>query len=87
MPMVTIIYVLVNLAYFAVVSREEMLASVAVAVSFGNKVFGPVAWCIPIFVALSCFGNIIDFFSPQIFTFSTSNRVEFLSVQFIFQVV
>lgn len=57
MPMVTIIYVLVNLAYFAVVSREEMLASVAVAVTFGNKVFGPVAWCIPIFVALSCFGR------------------------------
>lgn len=57
MPMVTIIYVLVNLAYFAVVSRDEMLASVAVAVTFGNKVFGPVAWCIPIFVALSCFGK------------------------------
>lgn len=57
MPLVTTIYVLVNLAYFAVVSRDEMLASVAVAVTFGNKVFGPVAWCIPIFVALSCFGK------------------------------
>lgn len=32
MPLVTGIYVLVNLAYFAVVSRNEMLASVAVAV-------------------------------------------------------
>lgn len=32
MPMVTIIYVMVNLAYFAVVSRQEMLSSVAVAV-------------------------------------------------------
>lgn len=31
-PMVTIIYVLVNLAYFAVVSKDELLASVAVAV-------------------------------------------------------
>lgn len=57
MPMVTIIYVLVNLAYFAVVPRSEMLSSVAVAVTFGNKIFGPVAWCIPIFVALSCFGK------------------------------
>lgn len=57
MPMVTIIYVLVNLAYFAVVSREDMLGAVAIAVIFGNKVFGPVAWTIPIFVALSCFGN------------------------------
>lgn len=57
MPMVTIIYVLVNLAYFAVVPRGEMLSSVAVAVTFGNKILGPVAWCIPIFVALSCFGG------------------------------
>lgn len=57
MPMVTIIYVLVNLAYFAVLSRNEMLDSIAVAVTFGNKVFGPMAWSIPIFVALSCFGK------------------------------
>ena len=32
MPLVTIIYVLVNLAYFAVVTKSEMLESVAVAV-------------------------------------------------------
>lgn len=32
MPLVTGIYVLVNLAYFAVVNRSEMLTSVAVAV-------------------------------------------------------
>lgn len=57
MPLVTTIYVLVNLAYFAVVSSGEMLSSVAVAVTFGNKVFGPFAWLIPIFVALSCFGK------------------------------
>lgn len=69
MPMVTIIYVLVNLAYFAVVSRDEMLASVAVAVTFGNKVFGPIAWCIPIFVALSCFGGVngVVFTSARLF--------------------
>lgn len=58
MPMVTIIYVLVNMVYFAVVPRSEMLSSVAVAVTFGNSTFGPVAWVIPIFVALSCFGKI-----------------------------
>lgn len=32
LPLVTSIYVLVNFAYFAVVTRSEMLQSVAVAV-------------------------------------------------------
>lgn len=32
MPLVTLVYVLANLAYFAVVSENELLASVAVAV-------------------------------------------------------
>lgn len=32
MPMVTAIYVLVNMAYFAVVSHMDMKASVAVAI-------------------------------------------------------
>jgi hypothetical protein len=32
MPIVTLIYFMANLAYFAVVSREEMLSSPAVAV-------------------------------------------------------
>lgn len=70
MPMVTGIYVLVNLAYFAVVPRNEMLASIAVAVSFGYKVFGPVAWLIPIFVAMSCFGGVngILFTSARLFS-------------------
>lgn len=69
MPLVTTIYVLVNLAYFAVVPREEMLSSVAVAVTFGDKMFGPVAWLIPIFVALSCFGGVngVIFTSARLF--------------------
>lgn len=32
LPLITVIYVLVNLAYFAVLSRDEILASNAVAV-------------------------------------------------------
>lgn len=32
MPLVTVIYVLANLAYFAVVTKLEMLGSTAVAV-------------------------------------------------------
>ncbi|XP_050100231.1 Y+L amino acid transporter 2 [Anopheles aquasalis] len=70
MPMVTGIYVFVNMAYFAVVSRHEMLASIAVAVSFGNRMFGSVAWLIPIFVALSTFGGVngILFTSARLFS-------------------
>lgn len=69
MPLVTGIYVLVNLAYFAVVSRSEMLSSLAVAVTFGNRMFGPLAWCVPVFVALSTFGGVngVIFTSARLF--------------------
>lgn len=69
MPIVTIIYVLVNLAYFAVLTKDEMSSNLATAVVFGHKVFGPVAWAIPVFVAISTFGGIngIIFTSARLF--------------------
>lgn len=69
MPLVTAIYVLTNMAYFAVVTRAELLGSAAVAVTFGNKVFGTFAWIIPVFVALSCFGGVngVIFTSARLF--------------------
>ncbi|RZF42022.1 hypothetical protein LSTR_LSTR003527 [Laodelphax striatellus] len=69
MPIVTLIYVLANLAYFAVVSAEEMLSSAAVAVTFGNKMFGRLSWTVPVFVALSTFGGVngILFTSSRLF--------------------
>ncbi|CAD7000385.1 Y+L amino acid transporter 2 [Ceratitis capitata] len=69
MPLVTGIYVLVNLAYFVVVSKTEMLSSLAVAVTFGNRVFGPLAFMVPIFVALSTFGGVngVLFTSARLF--------------------
>ncbi|KAI8125124.1 hypothetical protein FF38_12512 [Lucilia cuprina] len=69
MPLVTGIYVLVNLAYFVVVSKTEMLSSLAVAVTFGNRMFGSLAFMVPIFVALSTFGGVngVLFTSARLF--------------------
>ncbi|XP_063239864.1 Y+L amino acid transporter 2 [Bacillus rossius redtenbacheri] len=69
MPLVTLVYVAANVAYFAVLSPQEMLTSPAVAVTFGDKLFGPMAWTVPVFVALSTFGGVngILFTSARLF--------------------
>uniref|UniRef100_A0A914UK89 Uncharacterized protein n=1 Tax=Plectus sambesii TaxID=2011161 RepID=A0A914UK89_9BILA len=53
----TIIYVLTNIALYTVITPEEMLESPAVAVEFANKLYGPFAFCMPIFVACSTIGS------------------------------
>ncbi|KAL5021429.1 hypothetical protein ScPMuIL_000584 [Solemya velum] len=57
-PIVSFVYVMANIAYFTVISPREMLESNAVAVTFGDKVFGVMSWIIPLFVALSTFGGV-----------------------------
>ncbi|XP_022094129.1 Y+L amino acid transporter 2-like isoform X2 [Acanthaster planci] len=58
LPLVTIINVLVNIAYLAVLKPQEMLESKAVAFTFGNKVLGDAAWIMPIAVAISMVGAV-----------------------------
>ncbi|XP_020905766.1 b(0,+)-type amino acid transporter 1 [Exaiptasia diaphana] len=55
-PLVTICYLLTNIAYIAVVGGDGILSSGAVAMTVGDMKLGPMAWVIPIFVACSTFG-------------------------------
>lgn len=58
LPLVTIIYVLANMAYLAVLTPQQMMASNAIAVTFGDKVLTYCSWIIPIMVAVSAFGGL-----------------------------
>lgn len=74
LPLVTIIYVLANVAYLAVLTPQEMIASNAIAVTFGDKVLTYGSWIIPIMVAISAFGGL----SVHIMT---SSRMCFVSAR------
>ena len=39
-PLVTTCYLLVNIAYFTVMTADELMTSSAVAVTYGDRVFG-----------------------------------------------
>lgn len=55
--MVTVVYTLANVAYFAVLTPAEMLSSEAVVMTFGARVLGILAFSMPVFVMLSTFGS------------------------------
>ncbi|XP_044014885.1 b(0,+)-type amino acid transporter 1-like isoform X2 [Aphidius gifuensis] len=56
-PIITVLYVSMNLAYMSVLTRDEMIVSEAVAVDWAKKVLPPwIAILIPIGVAISTFG-------------------------------
>ncbi|CAO2590859.1 Large neutral amino acids transporter small subunit 2 [Lemmus lemmus] len=67
-PLVTFVYVFANIAYVTAMSPQELLASNAVAVTFGEKLLGVMAWIMPISVALSTFGGV----NGSLFTSSRS---------------
>uniref|UniRef100_A0AAY4BAZ7 Uncharacterized protein n=1 Tax=Denticeps clupeoides TaxID=299321 RepID=A0AAY4BAZ7_9TELE len=56
MVLVTIFYVLVNVAYYAIMSADELLMSEAVAVTFADRAIPSLASVVPILVSVSCLG-------------------------------
>ncbi|XP_053682238.1 Y+L amino acid transporter 2 [Sabethes cyaneus] len=58
LPLVTCIYVLANMAYVAVLTPQQILASDAIAVTFAQKAMGWGAFVMPILVAIAAFGGL-----------------------------
>ncbi|XP_034301774.1 large neutral amino acids transporter small subunit 1-like isoform X2 [Crassostrea angulata] len=57
MTLVIVTYLIANVAYLGVLSPGEMLQSPAVAVTFGERTMGIMAWLMPVLIALSVTGT------------------------------
>ncbi|CAH1637548.1 unnamed protein product [Spodoptera littoralis] len=55
-PLITALYVFMNVAYMTVLSYADMTSVPAVAVAFGTRVLGPASFLIPLGVAIATFG-------------------------------
>jgi len=56
--LVTIVYVLANIAFYTTLTPAEVLGSEAVAATFGGRLYGYMAFIIPVSVSMSCFGGV-----------------------------
>ena len=74
-PLVTLCYVLMNLAYFIILSKEEFLSSDAVALTFAIRLNSFLGTTMPFIVALSCFGTLnVDIFASSRILFSIARE-------------
>ena len=75
-----IIYVLTIVAFHTSLSTYEVLGSEAVAVTFADRLYGKMAWVIPIFVACSTFGAVNGTLltSSRLFFAGAREQIQFL---------
>ncbi|XP_065203696.1 Y+L amino acid transporter 2-like isoform X1 [Planococcus citri] len=57
-PIVTLIYVLANVAYISVLTPQEMISSHAIAVTFAEHIFGSFTWIMSLMVAVGAAGSL-----------------------------
>lgn len=67
--LVMVVYTLSIVAFHTTLSVQEVLGAEAVAVTFAEKLYGYMAWIVPVFVAMSTFGGVngILFTSSRLF--------------------
>lgn len=56
-PLVTLIYILANVAYLSVMTPTEIITGSAVAVTFAYRTLGAFSWIVPVGVVCSTFGT------------------------------
>ncbi|XP_067678523.1 large neutral amino acids transporter small subunit 1-like [Haliotis asinina] len=64
----TVCYITANIAYHAVMTNQEILSGLAVAVVFGERMLGPIKWAMVPCIAMSAAGitNVIIFTSSRL---------------------
>ncbi|XP_045416832.1 solute carrier family 7 member 13 [Lemur catta] len=58
-PLVTILYLLVNISLLTVLTPKEIISSDAVAITWTDRVFPSLAWVIPFAISASLFSNLL----------------------------
>lgn len=83
---ITLIYICTNIAYFAVLTKSEILSADAIAVLFGQKTMASFAyWLMPLAVALSTMSglNAGIFYSSRVFYVSSRQGQLFSALHMI----
>ncbi|XP_074175151.1 solute carrier family 7 member 13 isoform X5 [Rhinolophus sinicus] len=80
-PLVTVVYLLVNISYLTVLTPREILSSDAVAITWTNRVLPSLTWVVPFGISASLFSNLlINIFQSSRVTYIAGQEVSIWSV-------